>query len=288
MSSLRSDELWSLIAVVLGAFGTYLVLPHGRGLLKPRWSYAVGGGLTILAALILAMSWTPPGALVQGVFLYGFSLASLAAGVLMITSRDPVYSALWFAAVVISTSGLFLLAGAQFLAAGTVIVYAGAIIVTFLFVIMLAQAAGRATYDRASRGPGRATITCFVLLWSLTYALLHVRTPVEDLGGRDAVASRFTPASELITRHSLQSNERMNALMDRAIRPTARLGGPGVPHVAGLGGTLYTDHLIVVELAGALLFVALVGAAAIVAPRPRFRPVSAQSGPGEPALPTGL
>ena len=53
--------------------------------------------------------------------------------------------------MVLSTSGLFLLAGAQFLAAGTVIVYAGAIIVTFLFVIMLAQMEGRAQYDRAAR-----------------------------------------------------------------------------------------------------------------------------------------
>lgn len=288
MSSLRWDEFWSLVAVVSGAFGTYLLLPHGRGLLKPRRVYTLGGVLTSLAALVLASSWTPPGALVQGVFLYGFGLTSLAAGVLMITSRDPVYSALWFAAVVISTSGLFLLAGAQFLAAGTVIVYAGAIIVMFLFVIMLAQAAGRAPYDRASRGPGRAAITCFVLLWSLSYALLHVRTPAEDLGGRDAASSRFTSASELITRHGLQNNERINAVMDRAIRPAAHLGGPGVPHVAGLGGTLYTDHLIVVELAGALLFVALVGAAAIVASRPRVRPVSAQSGPGEPTLPAGL
>jgi NADH-quinone oxidoreductase subunit J len=287
MSSLRSDELWSLIAVVLGALGTYLVLPHGRGLLKPRWAYVVGGVLTTLAALVLASSWNPPGHLVQNVFLYAFGLAALAAGVLMISSRDPVYSALWFAAVVISTSGLFLLTGAQFLAAGTVIVYAGAIIVTFLFVIMLAQAAGRATYDRASRGPGRATMTSFLLLWCLTYALLHVRTPAEELGGNVAVASRFTPATELITRHGLQGNERMTALMDRAIRPTARLGGPGVPHVAGLGGTLYTDHLIVVELAGALLFVALVGAAAIVAPRPRVRPITADPGPTEPTLPIG-
>ena len=84
------------------------------------------------------------------------------------TSRNPVYSALWFASVVLATSGLFLLAGAPFLAAGTVIVYAGAIIVTFLFVIMLAQMEGKAQYDRAARAPGRATFTCFLLLWCLT------------------------------------------------------------------------------------------------------------------------
>ena len=87
------------------------------------------------------------------------------------TSRNPIYSALWFASVVLSTAGLFLLAGAQFLAAGTVIVYAGAIIVTFLFVIMLAQMEGKALYDRAARAPGSATFTCFLLFWSLLYTL---------------------------------------------------------------------------------------------------------------------
>ncbi len=47
------------------------------------------------------------------------------------------------------------------------------------------------------------------------------------------------------------------------------------PHVAGLGESLYTDHLITVELAGAVLFVALVGALAIAAPKPPIRPGAA-------------
>ena len=87
-------------------------------------------------------------------FLYVFGIMAIVGGLLTVTSRNPVYSALWFASVVLSTSGLFLLADAPFLAAGTIIVYAGAIIVTFLFVIMLAQMEGKADYDRAARSPG--------------------------------------------------------------------------------------------------------------------------------------
>ena len=87
-----------------------------------------------------------------------------------------MYSALWFASVVLSTAGLFLLADAPFLAAGTIIVYAGAIIVTFLFVIMLAQMEGKADYDRAARSPAWATFTCFLLLWCLMYSVATVRT----------------------------------------------------------------------------------------------------------------
>ena len=107
-------------------------------------------------------------------FFYVFGVGAIAGGVLTITSRNPVYSALWFAMVVIATAGLFLLAGASFLAAGTVIVYAGAIIVTFLFVIMLAQMEGKALYDRAARAPGPATFACFLLLWCLIYSLSAV------------------------------------------------------------------------------------------------------------------
>jgi NADH-quinone oxidoreductase subunit J len=44
------------------------------------------------------------------------------------------------------------------------------------------------------------------------------------------------------------------------------------PHVAGLGGTMYTDHLLSVEVAGVILFVALVGALAIATPRAPIRP----------------
>ena len=39
------------------------------------------------------------------------------------------------------------------------------------------------------------------------------------------------------------------------------------PNVAGLGESLYTDHLVTVGLAGVLLFVALVGAVAITNPK---------------------
>ena len=59
------------------------------------------------------------------------------------------------------------------------------------------------------------------------------------------------------------------------MRPTARFvdeSGKPKPHVAGLGETLYTDHLITVELAGALLFVALIAALSIAAPKPPVRP----------------
>ena len=65
-----------------------------------------------LALLLFALFWTPPGPFLPSLFFYVFGLAAVAGGVLTITSRNPIYSALWFASVVLATSGLFLLAGA--------------------------------------------------------------------------------------------------------------------------------------------------------------------------------
>ena len=139
------------MVVLLGAGGSYLLLPHRHGMTKTRTAHAAGAVLASLGLLGFLTFWSPPGPFLSGLFFYVFSIAAVAGGLMTVTSRNPIYSALWFASVVLATAGLFVLAGGQFLAAGTVIVYAGAIIVTFLFVIMLAQMEGKAVYDRSAR-----------------------------------------------------------------------------------------------------------------------------------------
>ena len=51
-----------------------------------------------------------------------FAGAAILSGVFMVTSRDPVYAALWFALATLGTCGLFMLEEAPFLAAATIIV----------------------------------------------------------------------------------------------------------------------------------------------------------------------
>ena len=75
---------------------------------------------------------------------------TIVAAVATVTFRNPVYCAIWFGMTLTGTAGLFLFAGAEFLAVATLVVYAGAILVTFLFVLMLAQPEGDASYDRRS------------------------------------------------------------------------------------------------------------------------------------------
>ncbi len=65
------------------------------------------------------------------------SVMAIFSALMVITSKNPVYSVLWLIATFFAISGHYILLNAQFLAIVNVIVYAGAIMVLFLFVIML-------------------------------------------------------------------------------------------------------------------------------------------------------
>src|SRR3954464_2497297 len=65
------------------------------------------------------------------------SVLALGSALMVVTSRNPVYSILWLIIVFFAISGHYILLNAQFLAIVNLIVYAGAIMVLFLFVVML-------------------------------------------------------------------------------------------------------------------------------------------------------
>lgn len=65
------------------------------------------------------------------------SVVSVFSALMVVTSKNPVYSVLWLIVTFFSISGHYVLLNAQFLAVVNIIVYAGAIMVLFLFVIML-------------------------------------------------------------------------------------------------------------------------------------------------------
>jgi len=282
----RFDLINLVFTIVTGCCGVYLLLPHSHGRAKPILAHRIGYVFSSLSLISLFLFCrTTNVEFVTKAFFYIFAVASVACAILTITSRDPIHSALWFAAVVLATSGLFLLSGAQFLAAGTVIVYAGAIIVTFLFVIMLAQKEGRAIYDRMARAPFLATLASFLLLFGLLLALLGMRgQPVMGSGESKNITypHRVVSAAErLRTRNQLSSKQILvltRSLPASSELPESRLQNPDAAplasgnHVASLGWTLYTEHLVTIELAGALLFAALIGALAIATPRAPVRP----------------
>ena len=232
-------ENWFLImSLGLTGLGVWWLMPS-------TWQRSRAGGwmLTVVGCAMLASKLhVATGPLAESILFWIFAVAALVCAVLMITSRNPVYAALWFALVTFSTCGLFLLQSAPFLAAATIIVYAGAIIVTFLFVMMLAQQAGATVYDQRSRQPLAATVVAFVLFGALLYT-------IEMWDAHRAVAQAGSAQA------AITANELSRPPADQPI---------GTMH--GLGRSLFGDYLFAVELAGTLLLVAAIGAIAM-APR---------------------
>ena len=244
-------EHWLLLLplALCGASVAWL-LPSAAS--RPRGvGYLMGGlGLAILAGTVSSLG----DSVGNGIVFHFIAGVALISAVMMITNRNPVYAALWFALVTLSTCGLFLLQSAPFLAAATIVVYAGAIIVTFMFVIMLAQQAGNSNYDQHAREPIAATVGAFLLLG----CILGVLAPrsgtgiAEDLktSSQSLVADSSPSATPIAKTHSLSV-------------PT---GTEGLASMKGLGRSLFGDYLFAVELGGTLLLIASIGAI-VVAPR---------------------
>ena len=259
-----SQNRGQLVVPVFGFIALYLLLPRENGFWRP-----VGIAFGVVALGVLGFLFGSPGTTLYGALFYIFAGVAIAAAAATVTFPNPIYSALSFALVVLSVSGLFVLRNAMFLAATTVIIYAGAIVVTFLFIIMLSRHPGNAPYDRNAREPFLAALAAFLLLNVLLLTLVDwrqngIRQPL------DAAAKTLGPNKSL-------------AAISRG-----RVGFVPIPSGAdpythsqmltdepsplrGLGRTFFTDYLFAVELAGTLLLVAGVGAVAIAPRRVRLR-----------------
>jgi NADH-quinone oxidoreductase subunit J len=224
-------------ATVLAAVSMWLMLPRGALMDGGRGVRLIGALLGVIALGLFGSQIPDVGDwLTSGLFwvLGGVTVVSAAAAM---TFRNPVYCAVWFGLMLLGTAGLFFFQGAQFLGVATIVVYAGAILVTLLFVLMLANPQGHTHYDRNSWEAPLAATAGMVMVGVLTLTI-----------GRSFTAE--TPQS---------------ALKQAGLREGATPGVMSEQHVAGLGATLFSNHLIAVEVAGTLLLVALVGAMAIVA-----------------------
>ena len=75
--------------------------------------------------------------IIETIIFYVLAVVTVAAGVMVIASRNPVQSVLFLILAFFNSAGLFVLLGAEFLAMILVIVYVGAVAVLFLFVVMM-------------------------------------------------------------------------------------------------------------------------------------------------------
>jgi NADH-quinone oxidoreductase subunit J len=84
---------------------------------------------------------------ITNIIFWFLSALALFSALMLIISKNPVYSVLWLILTFFAISGHYILLNAQFLAIVNIIVYAGAIMVLFLFVIMLMN------LNRETEGP---------------------------------------------------------------------------------------------------------------------------------------
>jgi len=213
----------------------------------------------LVTAGFVSLAWNVPrlAGLTDAAVFYAIAGVTVGSAVAAMTCRSPVYSAIWFALVLLGTAGLFLFDGAQFLAMATVIVYAGAILVTFLFVLMLANPGGHASYDRISWEPILSAAAGAILIWMLTGTVAAALEP-------SGTSSDSGPAAPTLVSPASDVDREAGVLRD--------------DHLAMLGGRLFSTYLVAVEVAGTLLLVALVGAVAIVAHGRATPPVAQGAG----------
>lgn len=252
-------------AVLATVASLWLLLPNGRDNASIRWLGSLLG-MAALAAFIAA-GRRLGGLGEEAVFLI-VSLVAVISAAATIVSRSPVYAAIWFALSLAGVAGVLLVLGAQFLGVATIVVYAGAILVMFLFVLMLAQPAGLAPYDRVSNEPFLSALAGAVLLGVLSLSIGRLSAgPASCCEPPSRNAASPSTASQSTTTPSAAAGE--PAAGETASGPAAGMTATAVDplaenHVARLGGELFGRHLVAVEAAGVLLLVALIGAIAVV------------------------
>ena len=239
-------------AVTAATVSLWLLLPRGADSRLARW---LGGLLGAAALAGFVLTGRRLGGLGEEAVFLIVSLVAVISGAATIVSRSPVYSAIWFALALAGVSGVLLVLGAQFLGVATIVVYAGAILVMFLFVLMLAQPAGLAPYDRVSNEPLLSAIAGATLLGLLTLSIgrLSADPSCCQMPSKAAALAAGTAGTG---NAGAQAGDAIDAAL--ATDPLT------ADQVARLGGELFGRHLLAVEAAGVLLLVALVGSIAVV------------------------
>lgn len=107
---------------------------------------------------------------------------SLFSALMVITSKNPVFSVLWLIVTFFTISGHYILLNAQFLAVVNIIVYAGAIMVLFLFVIMLMNLSKDTEPQKSKWLKLAGAVAGGSLLLVLVAALRTTETKMAELG----------------------------------------------------------------------------------------------------------
>ena len=165
---------------------------------------------------------------VQSALFYAFSAVLLFAAFRVITARNPVHAALYLVLAFFQAAALWLMLKAEFLAITLVLVYVGAVMVLFLFVVMMLDI----NIDSMRKGFWK-----HFPLAAIMGAVIALEMAAVLMGGFRITAPPAAAAAAQAAADYSNTKE--------------------------LGKVLYTEYLLPVQAAAALLLVAIIAAIAL-------------------------
>jgi NADH-quinone oxidoreductase subunit J len=155
---------------------------------------------------------------------YVLSAIAVISAFAVIAVRNPVHSVLFLILTFFTSAGLFVLLGAEFLAMLLVVVYVGAVAVLFLFVVMMLDV----DFVELKQG-----FLAYLPLGALVGLALFAELA---LVGSASISANGAPI------------------------PLSPTGEGAITNAEEIGRVLYTDYLLIFQLSGLVLFLAMVGA----------------------------
>ena len=153
---------------------------------------------------------------------YIFSFVLISSSLVVVSTRNMVIAVIFLILAFFNVAGLFILLGAEYIAVLLIVVYVGAIAVLFLFVVMMIDVDAKITEDVNRKKP-LITMLIVILFCEIF----------------------------LITKFSTINYVEINPQF-----PTPK----DIHNTKAIGKILYTDFILPFQIAGAILFVAMIGA----------------------------
>ena len=164
----------------------------------------------------------------HAIFFYVFSVIAVVSAIMVTVSKNTVHSVFFLILDFISISCLFIMIGAEFLGMIMLIVYVGAVAVLFLFVVMMLNVAQQKNQWFVSKDSSRHIPIGLLISVIIFFELIIV------IGGW-----KYKPDLFNSTKSSLEN---------------------GVSNTHSLGQVLYTDYILVFQISGMILLIAMIGA----------------------------
>ena len=153
----------------------------------------------------------------------------LFASLMVISSRNPIHSVLFLILTFFCSAGLMVMLEAEYIAMIIIIVYVGAVVILFLFVIMMLDVSNSDFKTSSTKTMPYVVLSAMIFLAVFIYALYKSKVNFEAI--------------------TLLNNKDAE-LFENSLRY--------------IGTRLYTEYILEFQIAGVILFLAMIGSITLV------------------------